>query len=85
MNISIFFAAFCDVHTPHDSDCKPKLEDISALGISTSKGKNQKSPRKGEIGSPVPVLFRGLIFFSSLFIVYPVVEFPVKTAMIYFH
>jgi len=64
LSVTVRKTAFCDVHTPHDSDCKPKLEDISALGISTSKGKNQKSPRKGEIGSPVPVLFRGLMNFS---------------------
>ena len=63
LSVTVRKTAFCDVHTPHDSDCKPKLDDIAALGISTSKLKS-KSPKKGEIGSPVPVLFRGLMNFS---------------------
>ena len=64
LSVTVRKTAFCDVHTPLDSDCKPKLDDIAALGISTAKGKN-KSPKKGETGrSPVPVLFRGLMNFS---------------------
>merc|ERR1739838_319337 len=39
------------------------LDDIAALGISNLKGKS-KSPKKGELGNPVPVLFRGLMNFS---------------------
>ena len=59
--------AFCDVHTPLDSDCKPKLDDVAALGISTPKQKgNSKSSaaKKLQDASPVPVLFRGLMNFS---------------------
>ena len=63
LSVTVRKTAFCDVHTPQDSDCKPKLDDPAALGITTSKNKN-KSPKKGELGSPVPVLFRGLMNFS---------------------
>ena len=62
LSVTVRKTAFCDVHTPQDSDCKPKLDDPAALGITTAKNKN-KSPKK-EIGSPVPVLFRGLMNFS---------------------
>ena len=58
LSVTVRKTAYCDVHTPHDSDCTPKLDDIAALGISTMKGKS-KSPKKGEFGNPVPVLFRG--------------------------
>ena len=63
LSVTVRKTAYCDVHTPQDSDCKPKLDDPAALGITTAKNKN-KSPKKGEIGSPVPVLFRGLMNFS---------------------
>ena len=58
--------AFCDVHTPVDSDCKPKLDDVAALGISTpkQKGASKTSSSKKPDASPVPVLFRGLMNFS---------------------
>ena len=62
LSVTVRKTAFCDVHTPQDSDCKPKLDDIAALGITTGKNKN-KSPKK-DIASPVPVLFRGLMNFS---------------------
>ena len=67
LSVTVRKTAYCDVHTPHDSDCTPKLDDIAALGISTMKGKS-KSPKKGEFGNPVPVLFRGMIFFPLLFV-----------------
>jgi hypothetical protein len=63
LSVTVRKTAYCDVHTPHDSDCKPKLDDVAALGISTPKQKG-RSPKKGEVGSPVPVLFRGLMNFS---------------------
>jgi len=63
LSVTVRKTAYCDVHTPQDSDCTPKLDDIAALGISTMKGKS-KSPKKGELGNPVPVLFRGLMNFS---------------------
>ena len=58
--------AFCDVHTPSDSDCKPKLDDVAALGIQTPKQqKSGKMPKKADGTSPpLPVLFRGLMNFS---------------------
>ena len=56
--------AFCDVHTPLDSDCKPKLDDVAALGISTPKQKGNSKTSKKPDASPVPVLFRGLMNFS---------------------
>ena len=56
--------AFCDVHTPVDSDCKPKLDDVAALGISTPKQKGASKTSKKPDASPVPVLFRGLMNFS---------------------
>ena len=56
--------AFCDVHTPLDSDCKPKLENVEALGISTPKQKGNSKKQQLQDASPVPVLFRGLMNFS---------------------
>merc|ERR1712079_922465 len=47
LSVTVRKTAYCDVHTPHDSDCTHKLDDIAALGISTLKGKS-KSPKKGE-------------------------------------
>ena len=63
LSVTVRKTAFCDVHTPHDSDCKPKLDDIAALGITTGKNKT-KSPKKNDVANPVPVLFRGLMNFS---------------------
>lgn len=63
LSVTVRKTAFCDVHTPHDSDCKPKLDDVAALGISTPKQK-ARSPKKMQETSPVPVLFRGLMNFS---------------------
>ena len=63
LSVTVRKTAFCDVHTPQDSDCKPKLDDIAALGITTGKNKT-KSPKKNDTNSPVPVLFRGLMNFS---------------------
>ena len=63
LSVTVRKTAYCDVHTPHDSDCKPKLDDIAALGISTGKNKT-KSPKKNDGTNPVPVLFRGLMNFS---------------------
>ena len=76
LSVTVRKTAYCDVHTPSDSDCKPKLDDVAALGISTPKQKGQKGgagadkgKKGGEGGangggSPVPVLFRGLMNFS---------------------
>ena len=64
LSVTVRKTAFCDVHTPQDSDCKPKFDDIAALGITIGNKNKTKSPKKGEIGSPVPVLFRGLMNFS---------------------
>ena len=63
LSVTVRKTAFCDVHTPLDSDCKPKLDDVAALGISTPKQKG-RPPKKAPGGSPVPVLFRGLMNFS---------------------
>jgi bromodomain and PHD finger-containing protein 1 len=63
LSVTVRKTAFCDVHTPQDSDCKPKLDDVAALGISTPKQKS-KTPKKMPDASPVPVLFRGLMNFS---------------------
>ncbi len=66
LSVTVRKTAFCDVHTPQDSDCKPQLEDVTALGISTAKQK-APSPKKlpgGTGGSAVPILFRGLMNFS---------------------
>ncbi len=65
LSVTVRKTAFCDVHTPQDSDCKPKLENVAALGISTPKQKaNNNTPKKAQNKSPVPVLFRGLMNFS---------------------
>ena len=37
LSVTVRKTAYCDVHTPLDSDCKPKLDDVAALGISTPK------------------------------------------------
>ena len=64
LSVTVRKTAFCDVHTPSDSDCKPKLDDVAALGIHTPKQKG-KTSKKGEGASPpLPVLFRGLMNFS---------------------
>jgi len=79
LSVTVRKTAYCDVHTPADSDCKPNLENLAALGIATpsqKKGGNgngsniHKTPKKEANGkasatSPVaPVLFRGLMNFS---------------------
>ncbi len=73
LSVTVRKTAFCDVHTPQDSDCKPKLDDVASLGISTPKQKSSKSSgasgaasskNKVPDASPVPVLFRGLMNFS---------------------
>ena len=80
LSVTVRKTAYCDVHTPLDSDCKPKLDDVAALGINTPKQKalknNEKPNKKGnrENGNAsdgpgaaapvVPVLFRGLMNFS---------------------
>ena len=63
LSVTVRKTAYCDVHTPQDSDCKPKLDDVAALGISTPKNK-ARTPKKLADQSPVPVLFRGLMNFS---------------------
>ena len=62
--ITVRKIAYCDQHTPVDSDARPKLDDVAALGISTPNSK-KKSPKKnpGE-QHPLPILFRGLMNFS---------------------
>jgi len=63
-SISVRKTACCDQHTPQDSDAKPRLDDIAALGIATPKSKN-RSPKKSMIEQhPLPILFRGLMNFS---------------------
>ncbi|TRY68864.1 hypothetical protein TCAL_05070 [Tigriopus californicus] len=63
LSVTVRKTAFCDVHTPQDSDCKPKLDDVASLGISTPKQK-ARTPKKLSDPNPVPVLFRGLMNFS---------------------
>ena len=66
LSVTVRKTAYCDVHTPQDSDCKPKLDDIAALGILTPKQKGPGRVAKKSEGSspPLPVLFRGLMNFS---------------------
>ena len=51
LSVTVRKTAYCDVHTPIDSDCKPKLDDVAALGINTPKQKalkgNEKPCKKG--------------------------------------
>jgi len=51
LSVTVRKTAYCDVHTPLDSDCKPKLDDVAALGINTPKQKalkgNEKPNKKG--------------------------------------
>lgn len=62
-SITVRKSAFCEQHTPADSDAKPRLDDVAALGIVTSKYK--KSPKKSvDDHHPLPILFRGLMNFS---------------------
>eukprot|EP00095_Tigriopus_kingsejongensis_P006497 snap_masked-scaffold676_size113663-processed-gene-0.23 protein:Tk06497 transcript:snap_masked-scaffold676_size113663-processed-gene-0.23-mRNA-1 annotation:"PREDICTED: peregrin-like" len=63
LSVTVRKTAFCDVHTPQDSDCQPKLDDVASLGISTPKQK-VRTPKKMSDPNPVPVLFRGLMNFS---------------------
>ena len=57
--------AFCDQHTPADSDARPRLDDVSALGITTPNSKKSRSPKKAIMEQhPLPILFRGLMNFS---------------------
>ena len=50
-SVTVRKTAYCEVHTPLDSDCKPKLDDVAALGINTPKQKalkgNEKPNKKG--------------------------------------
>ena len=46
LSVTVRKTAYCDVHTPIDSDCKPKLDDVAALGINTPK--LQKNSLKNE-------------------------------------
>ena len=63
-SITVKKVAYCDQHTPADSDAKPKLDDVAALGISTPNSK-RKSPKKlSNEQHPLPILFRGLMNFS---------------------
>merc|ERR1719357_1257894 len=63
-SITVRKTAFCDQHTPSDSDAKPRLDDVAALGISTPKSKS-RSPKKAIMEQhPLPILFRGLMNFS---------------------
>jgi hypothetical protein len=59
-SIQVRKSAFCEQHTPADSDAKPKLDDIASLGIIMNK--NKKSPKKS--CEELPILFRGLMNFS---------------------
>jgi len=61
-SITVRKSAFCELHTPADSDAKPRLDDVASLGIVTSK--NKKSPKKNMDDHPLPILFRGLMNFS---------------------
>ena len=67
LSVTVRKTAYCDVHTPQDSDCKPKLDDIAALGILTPKQKGPGRVAKKSEGSspPLPVLFRGVMNFSA--------------------
>merc|ERR1712142_306778 len=63
-SITVRKTACCDQHTPPDSDAKPRLDDVAALGISTPKSKS-RSPKKAIMEQhPLPILFRGLMNFS---------------------
>jgi bromodomain and PHD finger-containing protein 1 len=46
LSVTVRKTAYCDVHTPLDSDCKPKLDDVAALGINTPKQKALKGNEK---------------------------------------
>lgn len=46
LSVTVRKTAYCDVHTPSDSDCKPKLDDVAALGIATPKQKAEKGAIK---------------------------------------
>jgi len=63
-SITVRKTACCDQHTPADSDAKPRLDDVAALGITTPKSKS-RSPKKAIMEQhPLPILFRGLMNFS---------------------
>ena len=64
-SITVRKTAFCDQHTPADSDARPRLDDVAALGITTPKVGKSRSPKKQIIEQhPLPILFRGLMNFS---------------------
>jgi len=64
-SITVRKTAFCDQHTPADSDARPRLDDVSALGITTPNSKKSRSPKKAIMEQhPLPILFRGLMNFS---------------------
>jgi len=63
-SITVRKTAYCDQHTPADSDAKPRLDDVAALGITTPKSKS-RSPKAAIMEQhPLPILFRGLMNFS---------------------
>jgi bromodomain and PHD finger-containing protein 1 len=64
-SITVRKTACCDQHTPADSDARPRLDDVAALGITTPNSKKSRSPKKAIMEQhPLPILFRGLMNFS---------------------
>jgi len=64
-SITVRKTACCDQHTPLDSDARPRLDDVAALGITTPNSKKSRSPKKAIMEQhPLPILFRGLMNFS---------------------
>ena len=63
-SITVRKTAYCDTHTPADSDATPKLDDVAALGISTPNSKKRSPKKNANEQHPLPILFRGLMNFS---------------------
>ena len=63
-SITVRKTAYCDQHTPADSDATPKLDDVAALGISTPNSKKRSPKKNSNEQHPLPILFRGLMNFS---------------------
>ena len=63
-SVTVKKVAYCDQHTPADSDARPKLDDVAALGISTPNSKRRSPKKLSSEQHPLPILFRGLMNFS---------------------
>ena len=63
-SITVKKVAYCDQHTPLDSDARPRLDDVAALGITTPNSKRRSPKKLSNEAHPLPILFRGLMNFS---------------------